>query len=392
MARAVADQVVVVTGASSGVGRAIARAFGDQGAKVALIARNDEALRNAAGEIEKKGGEALVLPLDVADAAAVDRAADQVMERWGRIDTWVNCAMLTVVAPAWDTTPEEFRRVTEATYLGYVHGTLAALRHMRARDEGTIIQIGSALAYRSIPLQSAYCAAKAAIRGFTDALRSELIHEGINVKLSQVHLPVVNTPQSVRQRNKMPKQQQPVPPLFTPESIAERVVWAAQHQPREMLLGWPTTTAVWGQKLIRACSTATSPRLAGSRSSSTSRTSRTARTSCSTHSRVTPARTAPIPAASAARIGRCASAHDPAPRPPAQGCWWVWVPSRWCGGGSGGPTRPCRSSLPPSGWLRKTARRVLAHWVPPLPGRGFTRGGWATPRSTPQDGEVVKRT
>ena len=250
MARPLGEQVVVVTGASSGVGRAIARAFGDRGCRVGLIARNDEALRNAAGEIEKKGGQALVLPLDVADADAVDRAAGAVEERWGRIDTWVNCAMATVFAPVMDTTPAEFRRVTEVTYLGYVHGTLSALRRMQPRDEGTIIQVGSALAYRSIPLQAAYCAAKAAIRGFTDSLHTELLHDGSHVRVSQVHLPAVNTPQSLRQRNKMPRQQQPVPPLFTPEAIAAMVVYAAEHAPREMLLGQPVVKAVWGQKLI----------------------------------------------------------------------------------------------------------------------------------------------
>ncbi|MGC4116866.1 MAG: SDR family oxidoreductase [Myxococcales bacterium] len=173
MARRVEDQVVVVTGASSGVGRAIARAFGGRGAKVGLIARNGEALENAAHEMVSGGGEGLPLPLDVSDAEAVQRAADEVVARWGRIDTWINDAMVSVFSPVSQMTADEFRRVTEVTYLGTVHGTVAALEHMRERDEGTIIQIGSALAYRSIPLQSAYCAAKAAIRGFTDSLRSE---------------------------------------------------------------------------------------------------------------------------------------------------------------------------------------------------------------------------
>lgn len=158
--------------------------------------------------------------------------------------------MATVLAPVHQTTPEEYKRVTEVTYLGYVHGTLSALKRMRARNEGTIVQVGSALAYRSIPLQSAYCAAKAAIRGCTDSLRTELIHDGSAVRLSQVHLPAVNTPQSERQRNKMPKRQQPVPPLFSPEPIADAIVWAARHAPREMLLGMPTAKAVWGQKFI----------------------------------------------------------------------------------------------------------------------------------------------
>jgi NADP-dependent 3-hydroxy acid dehydrogenase YdfG len=240
----------VVTGASSGVGRACARAFGARGAKVGLIARNTEALEAAADEIRRDGGSALVLPLDVADADAVERAAAQVEAAWGRIDVWVNCAMATVFAPVAQTTPEEFRRVTEVTYLGFVYGTLAALRRMQPRDEGTIIQIGSALAYRSIPLQSAYCAAKAAIRGFTDSLRTELIHDRSQVKLTMLQLPAVNTPQAVRQRNKMDRQAQPVPPMFTPESIAELVVRAADDPPREMLIGRPTVQAVWAQKFV----------------------------------------------------------------------------------------------------------------------------------------------
>ena len=244
------SEVVVVTGASSGVGRAVARAFGSRGAKVGLIARNVEALQACAKEIRDAGGQALVCPADVADAAAVDRSAAAVEEQWGAIDIWVNVAMATVFAPVKDTAPEEYRRVTEVTYLGYVHGTLSALRRMLPRDRGTIVQVGSALAYRSIPLQSAYCASKAAVRGFTDSLRCELIHDGSRVRLTHVHLPAVNTPQSERQRNKMPKMQQPVPPMFTPESAAESILWAAAHAPREMLVGLPTHAAIWGQRLV----------------------------------------------------------------------------------------------------------------------------------------------
>ncbi len=246
MGRRVSEQVVVLTGASSGVGRACARAFAARGARLALIARNEEALNAAADEVRRAGGEVLVLALDV----AVERAAASVEQRWGRIDTWVNCAMLTVFAPVMEMTAEEFRRVTEVTYLGYVHGTMAALRRMLPRDEGTVIQIGSALAYRSIPLQSAYCAAKAAIRGFTDSLRTELIHDGSHVKLSMLQLPAINTPQATRQRNKLDKQALPVPPLFAPEAIAEAIAWAAEHAPREMLVGRPTVQAVWAQKFI----------------------------------------------------------------------------------------------------------------------------------------------
>ena len=242
------SEVVVVTGASSGVGRAVARACGARGARVGLVARNHEALENAAREIRAAGGDALVCVADVADADAVERAAEAVEDRWGSIDTWINVAMATVFAPVRDTTAAEYRRVTEVTYLGYVHGTLAALRRMRPRDRGTIVQVGSALAYRSIPLQSAYCAAKAAVRGFSDSLRSELIHDRSSVRITHVLLPAVNTPQSERQRNKMAKQQQPVPPLFSPEAIAAAILWAADHAPREMVVGEPTLQAVWGQK------------------------------------------------------------------------------------------------------------------------------------------------
>ena len=200
-----AAQVVVVTGASSGIGRAVARAYGRRGALVALLARNTDALEACAREIRDAGGEALVCPVDVSQPDTVDAVATRVEETLGPIDTWVNVAMVTVFAPVKETTAEEYRRVTEVSYLGYVHGTLSALKRMLPRDRGTIVQVGSALAYRSIPLQSAYCGAKAAIRGFTDALRCELLHDGSNVRLTHVHLPAVNTPQSERQRNKMPQ-------------------------------------------------------------------------------------------------------------------------------------------------------------------------------------------
>jgi NAD(P)-dependent dehydrogenase (short-subunit alcohol dehydrogenase family) len=250
MTRPFGEQVVVVTGASSGIGRATARAFGQRGARVGLLARNKEALAVCADEIRAAGGEAIVCPTDVADADAVERAAGVVAGQVGRIDTWINCAMATVMGRVTETTAAEFRRVTEVTYLGYVYGTQAALRRMQPRDEGTIVQVGSALAYRSIPLQASYCAAKHAIVGFTDALRSELIHDGSHVRVTAVHLPGVNTPQSLRQRNKMPRQQTPVPPLFRPEDIAEAIVWAAEHAPRELLLGYPTLRTIWGQKLL----------------------------------------------------------------------------------------------------------------------------------------------
>lgn len=250
MTRRVGEQVVVVTGASSGVGRAIARAFGAKGAKVGLIARTEGALENAAREIREAGGEALVLALDVSDAGELRRAADAVVARWGRIDTWVNDAMVSVFSPVSQMTPDEYRRVTEVNYLGTVYGTLAALRHMRARNEGTIIQIGSALVYRSIPLQSAYCATKAAIRGFTDSLRSELLHEKSHIKICMLQLPAVNTPQFDVVRSQLPRHPQPVPPIFQPEVIAEATLYAAEHPTRELWIGGSAVKAILGQKAI----------------------------------------------------------------------------------------------------------------------------------------------
>jgi NADP-dependent 3-hydroxy acid dehydrogenase YdfG len=250
MARRARDRVVVVTGASAGVGRAVARAFGQQGAKVALIARTQHALEDAAREIERAGGEALILPLDVADAEAVEVAADQVVARWGRIDLWVNDAMVSVFSPVKEMQADEYRRVTEVDYLGYVHGTKAALKHMLPRDAGHVIQIGSALVYRSIPLQSAYCASKAAMRGFTDALRCELHHDRSHVKVSIVQLPAVNTPQFDVVRSRLPRHPQPVPPIFQPEVIARAVLWVADHPTRELWVGWSCVKAILGQKLI----------------------------------------------------------------------------------------------------------------------------------------------
>ena len=228
-------KVVVVTGASAGVGRAIVRAFGARGAHIGLIARGIDGLEAARREVESMGGRALVLPLDVADAKAVEAAAERVERELGPIDIWVNDAMVSVFAPIVDTTPAEFKRVTEVTYLGYVHGTLAALRRMRPRNRGTIIQIGSALAYRSIPLQAAYCAAKHAVKGFSESLRTELLHDASKVRVTQVHLPAVNTPQFTWSRAKLPHEPQPVPPTFQPEVVADAVVYAAEHDRREIL-------------------------------------------------------------------------------------------------------------------------------------------------------------
>src|SRR5688572_23786327 len=243
-------KVAVVTGASAGVGRAIVRELAREGAKVGLIARSVEALEAAASEVRNTGSEALVLPLDVSDADAVFAAADRVAAEWGQIDLWVNDAMVSVFAPVMETTPAEFRRVTEVNYLGYVHGTLAALRHMRPRDSGTILQIGSALAYRSIPLQSAYCASKAAARGFTDSLRSELHRERSRIRVSMLQLPAVNTPQFDVVRSRLPDHPQPVPPVYQPEVIARAVVYAARHPRRELWIGWNTIKALIGQRFI----------------------------------------------------------------------------------------------------------------------------------------------
>jgi len=244
------EQVVVITGASSGVGRACAQAFGAKGAKVGLIARNQEALENAAAEIRQAGGEALVLPLDLADSDAVERAAAEVEGRWGRIDTWVNDAMVSVFSPAIEMTMEEFRRVTEVNYLGCVYGTMSALKRMRQRNSGTVVQICSALAYRSIPLQSAYCATKAAMRAFSDSVRTELIHDKSAVRISVLILPAVNTPQFDRVKTRLPRHPQPVPPIYQPEIIADAALYAAEHPVREMVIGGGALKAVVAQKFI----------------------------------------------------------------------------------------------------------------------------------------------
>jgi NAD(P)-dependent dehydrogenase (short-subunit alcohol dehydrogenase family) len=249
MAERFRGRVVVVTGASSGVGRAVARAFGAAGARVALLARGRDGLEAAAAEVRAAGGDARVLPLDVADARAVDAAAE-VSAAWGGIDVWVNDAMVSVLAPVAEIRPEEYRRVMEVNYLGAVHGTIAALRHMRPRGAGTIVQIGSALAYRSIPLQAAYCASKAALRGFTDSLRSELHHERSRIRVTMVHLPAVNTPQFEVIRNRLPRHGRPVAPVFQPEVVARAVLYAAAHAPRELWVGWPTIQALLGQRFV----------------------------------------------------------------------------------------------------------------------------------------------
>ena len=209
---ALRGRVVVITGASSGVGRASARAFADHGAAVALLARGRDALEGARQEVESRGARALSIPTDVADADAVEAAAQEAERELGPIDVWVNNAMTSVFAPVHEITAEEFRRVTEVTYLGFVYGTLSALRRMRERDRGVIVQVGSALAYRGIPLQSAYCACKHAIQGFTESLRCELFHSGSSVRVTMVQMPALNTPQFDTVRTRLPRHPQPVPP------------------------------------------------------------------------------------------------------------------------------------------------------------------------------------
>ncbi|HXE14920.1 MAG TPA: SDR family oxidoreductase [Bryobacteraceae bacterium] len=243
------SKVVVITGSSAGVGRAIAREFAKRKAWIGLIARDVGRLSVAKSEIEACGGRALVLAGDVADANHVELAAETVEREFGPIDIWVNDAMTTIFAPVAEITPDEFRRATEVTYLGTVYGTMAALKRMRTRHSGSIIQIGSALAYRSIPLQSPYCGAKHAIVGFTDSLRSELIHEGSNIRLTMVHLPAMNTPQFDWCRSRLPRHPQPVPPIYEPEVAARAVVWAAHHNRREIYVGFPTVKAIYAQKI-----------------------------------------------------------------------------------------------------------------------------------------------
>lgn len=245
------SQVVVITGASAGLGRAIAQRFGARGASVALIARDPARLDDAVAEIERAGGTALAVPLDVSDAAGVEWCATLIEEKLGPIDVWINNAMVSVYSPVKEMRPEEYARVTEVNYLGYVYGTLAALRRMLPRDRGVIIQVGSALAYRSIPLQSAYCATKHAIVGFTESLRSELIHDRSNVRVSAVHMPALNTPQFDWVRSRLPNRAQPVPPIFQPEVGAEAVVYAVDHDVgRELHVGWPTVKAILGDKVM----------------------------------------------------------------------------------------------------------------------------------------------
>jgi short-subunit dehydrogenase len=243
------NQVVVVTGASAGVGRAIAHAFARRRHQVALLGRAAEPLEEVRREVDAAGGRGLAIQTDVADAEAVEAATERVEAELGPIGVWVNNAMVTIYAPASAMRAEEYAQVTAITYLGIVHGTLAALRRMRPRDRGLIIQIGSALAYAAIPLQSAYCAAKFAARGFTDSIRAELLHDRSRVKVSTVHLPAINTPQFVWARARLPNETQPVPPIFAPEVAARAVLFAADRGWREVHLGPPAMMTILASRL-----------------------------------------------------------------------------------------------------------------------------------------------
>ncbi|HWF86845.1 MAG TPA: SDR family oxidoreductase [Vicinamibacterales bacterium] len=242
-------QIVVITGASAGLGRATARAFARRGADVGLLARGIDGLEAARREVEADGGRALVLPVDVANAEQVEGAAERVERELGPIDVWVNNAMVSVFSPVKELQADEVKRVTDVTYLGVVYGTLAALKWMLPRDRGTIVQVGSALAYRGIPLQAAYCGAKHAIQGFTESLRCELLHDESRVHVTMVQLPAMNTPQFDWVKSRLPREPQPVPPIYEPEVAAKAIVWAASHRRRELSVGGPTVAAIWGNKI-----------------------------------------------------------------------------------------------------------------------------------------------
>ncbi len=242
-------EVVVITGASAGVGRATVRRFARDGANIGLLARGQAGLDGARRDVEALGGRALALPTDVADPEQVERAAAAVEREFGPIDTWINVAMCSVFSPVKEMTPADYRRVTEVTYLGYVHGTLAALRRMLPRDRGMIVQVGSALAYRGIPLQSAYCGAKHAVQGFTESLRCELIHDGSKVRVSMVQMPALNTPQFNWVKSRLPRKPQPVPPIYQPEVAADAIHHAAHHYRREWYVGGSTAVVIPGNKI-----------------------------------------------------------------------------------------------------------------------------------------------
>lgn len=242
-------RVVVVTGASAGLGRSIVREFASKGADIALIARGIEGLEGARREVEAYGGRALIFPIDVADADAVENAAEETERQLGPIDVWINNAMNSVFSPVKEMTADDYKRVTEVTYLGQVYGALSALKRMLPRDRGTILFVGSALAYRGIPLQSAYCASKHAIEGFFDSLRTELMHDGSNVHISMVQLPAMNTTQFKFVKSRLPRKPRPMGTIYQPEVAAEAIEFASRNERREYYVGWPTVKAIVGNKI-----------------------------------------------------------------------------------------------------------------------------------------------
>ncbi|MDS0298752.1 SDR family oxidoreductase [Halogeometricum sp. S1BR25-6] len=243
------SEVVVITGSSSGIGRATAHEFAEDGARVALLARNEERLENAKAEVEERGGKALAIPTDVSEYDEVEAAAERVEEEFGPIDTWVNAAMATVFGEFTEVEPEEFERATDVNYLGFVNGSHVALNRMVPRDSGTLVQVGSALSYRGIPLQAAYCGSKFAIRGMTDSIRTELLHDDSDVHVTTVHLPGVNTPQFDQVKLHVDKLPRPVAPVFQPEVAADSIHWAAHHERREVYVGRSTVKTIWGNKI-----------------------------------------------------------------------------------------------------------------------------------------------
>ena len=244
------DRVAVVTGASAGVGRATVRELAGRGYDLGLLARDEGRLKAAAREVEERGRAAAVAPVDVSDHRAMESAADMVEGELGPIDLWVNDAMTSVFGPFTEIDPDDFRRVTEVTYLGVVNGTRAALRRMRPRDRGVIVQVGSALAFRGIPLQSAYCGAKHAVQGFTDSVRTELLHERSGVRITEVHLPALNTPQFDWVKSLLPRRAQPVPPIYQPEVAARAISWAAERDRRAVWVGGSTAATILANRIV----------------------------------------------------------------------------------------------------------------------------------------------
>lgn len=242
-------EVVVITGASAGLGRALAHVFAKRGACIGLLARDQDRLNVTQKEVEELGGKSLAIPLDVSDAFQVEKAASKIEESLGPIDKWINNAMVSVFSPVYEMTAEEFKRVTEVTFLGSVYGTMTALKCMRPRNRGIIVQVGSALAYRGIPLQSAYCAAKHALRGFCESVRCELLHDKSDVKITMIQLPAINTPQFSWVKSRLPRKSQPIPPIFQPEPIADAIMWASDHYRREWIVGLSAVKVIIGNKI-----------------------------------------------------------------------------------------------------------------------------------------------